>query len=91
MEFKNKRKYPRYEVPYTVAECVLSHDESEVNFIGLICNYSEAGVCIHTAQPLATGQTINIKSVDPKLSETAVVRWFKDESVSSYRIGLEFV
>ena len=90
-EFENKRRHPRYEVPYTVAECVLSHDESEVNFIGLICNYSKGGVCLYTSQPLATGQTISLQSKDPKLSEKATVRWAKDESVSSYRIGLEFV
>ena len=86
-----KRRHPRYEVPYTVAECILTHDGSEINFIGLICNYSKSGICIHTAQPLATGQTIDIQSEDPKLSETAIVRWAKDESVSSYRIGLEFI
>ena len=91
MEFEQKRRHPRYEVPYTVAECVLSHDESEVNFIGLICNYSKGGVCIHTAHPLATGQTISIQSEDPKLSETAIVRWFNDESVTSFRVGLEFI
>jgi len=91
MEFEQKRRYPRYEVPYTVAECVLSQDAREVNFIGLICNYSKGGACIHTAQPLAIGETISIQSEDPKLSETAIVRWFKDESVSSYRIGLEFI
>ena len=91
MEFEQKRKYPRYEVPYTVAECVLSHDESEVSFIGLIRNYSKGGVCIHTSQPLGKGQTISIESKEPKLSETAIVRWFKDESVSSFRVGLEFV
>ena len=91
MEFEQKRKHPRYEVPYTIAECVLSNDENEVSFIGLIRNYSKGGVCIHTSQPLATGQTISIESKDPKLSETAVVRWFKDESVSSFRVGLVFI
>ena len=91
MEFEQKRKYPRYEVPYTVAECVLSHDESEVSFIGLIRNYSKGGVCIHTSQSLTTGQTISIESKDPKLSETAIVRWLKDDSVSSFRVGLEFI
>jgi hypothetical protein len=91
MEFENRRRHPRYEVPYTVAECALIHAESEVNFIGLICNYSEGGVCIHTSQPLSIGERISIQSENPKLSQTATVRWFKDESVSSYRIGLEFI
>ena len=91
MEFENRRRYPRYEVPYTVAECALSHNESEVIFVGLLCNYSKGGACMHTAQPLAIGQRISIESKDPKLSETAVVRWFKDESVSSFRVGLEFI
>jgi hypothetical protein len=91
MEFENKRRHPRYEVPYTVAECVLSHDESEINFIGLICNYSKGGVCIHTSHPLNEGEKISIQSDNPKLSETAIVRWFKDESLSSFRVGLEFI
>ena len=86
-----KRRHPRYEVPYTVAECALTRDESEVNFTALICNYSEAGICLHSSQALTNGQTIKIQSKDPKLSETAVVRWFKNESICSYRIGLEFV
>jgi hypothetical protein len=86
-----KRRHPRYEVPYTVAECVLSHNESEVNFIGLICNYSESGLCIHTSQALSTGQEIRIQSEEPKLSEKAIVRWTKDESAFSFRIGLEFI
>jgi hypothetical protein len=91
VKFEQKRRHPRYEVPYTVAECVLSRDEREINFIGLICNYSKGGVCIHTAHALDTGQTISIESKDPKLSETAIVRWFKDESAYSYRVGLEFI
>lgn len=86
-----KRRHPRSEFPYTVAECVLSHDGSEVNFVGLICNCSESGVCLHTSHALTNGQTIRIQSEDPKLSETAIVRWFKNESACSYKIGLEFI
>ena len=86
-----RRRHPRYEVPYTVAECALTRDESEVIFTALICNYSESGICLHTSQTVTTGQEIKIQSKEPKLSETAIVRWFKNESICSYRIGLEFV
>ena len=86
-----RRRHPRHEVPYTIAECVISHDGSEINFVGLICNYSESGVCLHTSQILTVGQKIRIQSTDPGLSETAIVRWSKNESAFSYRVGLEFI
>ena len=90
-QYAQQRKHPRYEVPYTVAECVLTRDESEVKFTGLICNYSKSGICLHTSQALDTGQTIRFQSKEPRLSETAIVRWFKNESICSFRVGLEFI
>jgi len=86
-----RRRHPRYEVPYTLAECVLSHSDSEVNFVGLICNHSKSGVCINTSLELNTGQTITIKSKDLSLSKDAIVRWARNESACSFKIGLEYV
>ena len=85
-----KRNHPRYEVPCSLAECALEYEYTEVKFIGLVCNCSLSGMCLQTSQPLTTGQRIKIKSKDPKLSETAIVRWFKNESVCAYRAGSEF-
>lgn len=86
-----RRKYPRHEVPYTLAECVLGHSDREVDFVGFICNHSECGVCINTSLELNTGQTITITSKDLELSKKAIVRWARNESTCSYKIGLEFV
>ena len=86
-----RRRHPRKEVPYNLADCILSHTGNEISFVGLICNYSKSGVCLNTTQGLDAGQTITIKSKDLELSKTAVVRWAKNESVCSYKIGLEFV
>ena len=86
-----ERKHPRYEGHYAIAECVVNRHESELEFISLICNYSAGGVCLHTTQRLAEGQKIRIRSKNLKLSETAIVRWFENESAWLYRVGLEFV
>ena len=86
-----KRRHPRKEVPYHLADCMLSHTGNEISFVGLICNYSDSGVCLNTTQGLNAGQTITIKCKDPELTKTAVVRWAKNETVCSFKIGLEFI
>ena len=87
-----RRRHARYEVSYNIAECVLTHSENAENFVGLVCNYSESGICIITCQALAAGQKIMIKCKEPELTppKTAIVRWAKNDSVCSCKAGLEF-
>ena len=87
-----RRRHARYAASYKIAECIMKHSESAVNFVGLVCNYSESGICIITCQALAAGQKISIRCKEPELftPKTAIVRWAKSESSCSCKAGLEF-
>ena len=56
---------------------------------GLLCNFSYSGMCIMTHHPLQERQEIVVKSTPLNNSITAVARWCRDTSNSTYKVGLE--
>lgn len=88
--FCEKRKCPRYDVPWTLVEYHLDSDTQQEPFIGVVVNASELGLCLNTTGQLDVGQTMRIESPVPDFSRTAVVRWVENITVSFCKAGLEF-
>ena len=88
MEFE-KRKYSRCDFSQIILYSLLPNIDDEVT-TGLLQDFSYSGLCIRTHHPLQEGQEIVVKSTLLNNSITAVVRWCRDPSNTTYKVGLEF-
>ena len=85
-----KRKCPRYEVPWMLVEYHLDSDLHQEPYIGLVVNASDLGLCLNTTGQLDIGQTLKIESSVPEFSKKAVVRWVENITLFFCKAGLEF-
>ena len=84
-----KRKYSRCEFSQIIRYCPLPSIDNEFTS-ALLYDFSYAGLCIITINPLQEGQEILIKSSLTSTPITAVVRWCnKNMGNSTYKVGLE--
>ena len=83
-----KRKYSRCGFSQIILYSLLTDIDDKVS-TGLLQDFSYSGMCIMTLHPFQEGQEIVIKSTLLDNSITAVVRWCRDTSDSTYKVGLE--
>ena len=83
-----KRKYSRCGFSQIVLYSLLTDIDDKVS-TGLLQDFSYSGMCIMTLHPFQEGQEIVVKSTLLDHSITAVVRWCRDTSNSTYTVGLE--
>ena len=89
--FPERRRSPRYDVPWNVVECVKVNGGKKAVFLGAMVNYSESGLCLNTMKRLREGQEVTIRCDVRELAHRAVVRWSKGVTKFFYRTGLEFL
>jgi len=84
-----KRKYSRCGFSQIILYSLLTDIDDKVS-TGLLHDFSYSGMCIMTLRPFQERQEIVVKSTRLNNSITAVVRWCRDTSNSTYKVGLEF-
>jgi hypothetical protein len=84
-----KRKYSRCGFSQIILYSLLTDIDDKVS-TGLLQDFSYSGMCIMTLRPFQERQEIVVKSTRLNNSITAVVRWCRDTSNSTYKVGLEF-
>ena len=84
-----RRRFPRYDVPWPLVECVKVNEAQKAIFLGAMVNYSKSGFCLNTMKQLREGQEVTIRCGVRELSRRAVVRWSKEATKFFYRAGLE--
>jgi len=89
-EIIERRKYRRNELTAGV-QYTYPSEFSETILKGTITNYSNAGICLIVSQPLAEGREIIVRSMGLSSSKRAIVRWQKNISRYTYRLGLEYI
>ena len=85
-----RRRCPRYDVPWTLVEYQLDSDIHQEPYIGVVVNASDLGLCLNTTGQLDIAQTMKIESPVPEFSKTAVVRWVENITISFCKAGLAF-
>jgi len=88
---ENRRKGQRKDFSYIVLEFVIHPDTTYEIYVGYTLNLSDTGMCIYTSVALEPGQTIILKSDEPRLYKKAVVRWVDRYDSISYKVGLECI